>query len=168
MLIIIKKSKMENNNSLFKGTIVIILLALLACAGIFTYQYVHNNYQEKELVYEEEPVIISLEEAMNDFRIIRDLVQAEEVYYDLPEVIVEALFLKCGTMASVKDYVYEYNSNKPYYLSLQISKQLEKIGLIEKGVDGDKIDEVTIKTKLKQTDNNKSLPLNVKPDTIKQ
>lgn len=156
------------NSGLFKSIVILILLALLACAGICTYQYVNTNYQKEVVVYDEEPVVLSIEEAMNDFRIIKRVIEADKVYYDLPEVIVEALFKKCGTMASIVEYVDEYNSNKPYYISLQISKQLEKIGLVEKGVDGDKIDEVTIKTKLKEVVTNKSTPLNVKPDTTKQ
>lgn len=161
---------MENNNGgLFKGIIVMILLALLACAAISTVKYVCGNYNENvepfeiEMI-EEEPM--SLEEAMIEFRILKQMVVAEDVYYNLPEVIVEELFKKCGTMLPVKDYVEEYNNNKSYYISLQISKQLQKIGLVDKGVDGDNIDEITVKTKLKKPVNTSSAPLNVKPDTI--
>lgn len=168
MLVIIKKSiKMENNNGLFKSIVIMILLALLICAGICTYQYV-NTSKENVVVYEEEPCALTLEEAMNEFRIVKEISNAEEIYYNLPESIVEALFKQCGTMASITDYVDEYNRNKSYYISLQISKQLEKIGLIEEGIDNDKIKEVTVKTKLKKETCENIPPLNVKPDTTKQ
>lgn len=156
---------MENNNRLFKGIVVMILLALLTCAGICTYQYV-NTSKENVVVYEEEPCALTLEEAMNEFRIMKECFKCENIYFNLPESIAEALFKQCGTMASITDYVDEYNRNKSYYISLQISKQLQKIGLGDKGVDGDNIDEITVKTKLKKPVNTSSVPLNVKPDTI--
>lgn len=156
---------MENNNGLFKGIIIMILLALLTCAGICTYQYV-NTSKENVVVYEEEPCALTLEEAMNEFRIMKECFKCENIYFNLPESIAEALFKQCGTMASITDYVDEYNRNKSYYISLQISKQLQKIGLGDKGVDGDNIDEITVKTKLKKPVNTSSAPLNVKPDTI--
>lgn len=156
---------MENNNRLFKGIVVMILLALLTCAGICTYQYV-NTSKENVVVYEEEPCALTLEEAMNEFRIMKECFKCENIYFNLPESIAEALFKQCGTMASITDYVDEYNRNKSYYISLQISKQLQKIGLGDKGVDGDNIDEITVKTKLKKPVNTSSTPLNVKPDTI--
>ena len=99
---------------------------------------------------------------------MKEISNAEEIYYNLPESIIEALFKQCGTMASITDYVDEYNRNKSYYISLQISKQLEKIGLIEEGIDNDKIKEVTVKTKLKKETCENIPPLNVKPDTTKQ
>ena len=166
LVIILKSIKMENSNSLFKGIIIMILLGILACAAICTVEYVRDNYHE-DLSYEvsDEPLEMSIEEAVNEFLLLQKIHKAENTYLELPVVIVEDLFKKLGTACPIVDYVSEYEQNKAYYISLQISDQIKKIGLKEKGIDGDNIEEVTIKTKLKSV---KEPPLNldVKPELI--
>ena len=157
---------MESKSNFFKGSIIVILLLLLTCAGICTHKYISQPLSSETYVCEDTAVILPItkEEAMKEYLETKEFNRCFDVYMKLPEVIVSSLFDKLGTEASVEDYVYEYEKNKEYYISLQVSNILEKIGLKDKGVDGDKIKQVQVKTELKES---QDLPvqLKVNPDS---
>ena len=122
---------MESKSNFFKGSIIVILLLLLTCAGICTHKYISQPPSTETYVCEDTAVILPItkEEAMKEYLETKEFNRCFDVYMKLPEVIVSSLFDKLGTEAFVEDYVYEYEKNKEYYISLQVSNILEKIGL---------------------------------------
>lgn len=150
------KMENEHNHCTFKGIVITILLLLLVCAGICTYKYINgeipditqtsNSLENVEFETESLPTV---EQAMQEWKDLREYSRCHEVYMSLPPEIMQALFEKLGTLLPIRDYVYEYENNREYYISLQIAKQLEKSGIDNIGVDGERIEKVKIKTELK-------------------
>lgn len=146
----------EHNHCTFKGIVITILLLLLVCVGICTYKYINgeipditqtsNSLENVEFETESLPTV---EQAMQEWKDLREYSRCHEVYMSLPPEIMQALFDKLGTLLPIRDYVYEYENNREYYISLQIAKQLEKSGIDNIGVDGERIEKVKIKTELK-------------------
>lgn len=155
---------MENQSSgAFKGFVAVILLLLGVCAGICTYKYVKGEFIESEM-----EAVPTVEEAMQEWNDLKESSRCYEVYSNFPPEIMQALFEKLGTQEPVRSYVYEYERNREYYISLQIAKQLEKQGLDNPGVDGKRIEGVEITTKLKEKVPPEKVPIPAKAakDTI--
>lgn len=147
----------EQSSSAFKGIVVTILLLLLVCASICTYKYVKGEIpgviqtsSTNDEFESQTEAIPTVEEAMQEWNDTKEISRCYEVYSNFPPAIMQALFEKLGTQQPVRDYVYEYERNREYYISLQIAKQLEKQGLNDPGVDGKRIEGVEITTKLKE------------------
>lgn len=148
---------MENQSSgAFKGFVAVILLLLGVCAGICTYKYVKGEipniiqFATEEFIESEMEAVPTVEEAMQEWNDLKESSRCYEVYSNFPPAIMQALFEKLGTQEPVRSYVYEYERNREYYISLQIAKQLEKQGLDNPGVDGKRIEGVEITVKLKE------------------
>lgn len=164
----------EHNSGAFKATVVTVLLLLLVCAGVSTYKYVKgdipgvtNPTYVDASDYEAVPTV---EEAMQEWNDTKEISRCYEVYASLPPVIMQALFEKLGTQEPVKKYVYEYERNREYYISMQIAEQLKEQGLNDPGVDGKRIKGVEIKTELKEqpAPEKTPIPAIAKKDTIVQ
>lgn len=150
---------MENERSCeaFKGAIVTILLLLFVCAGICTYKYVKGEIpyitQDDSSIDEvnsDTVEIPTVDEAMKEWQEIKEYNRCCEIYFEFPPEIMRALFEKLGTQELIRNYVYEYELNREYYISLQIAEQLKRNGLENPGIDGKRIENVEIKTKLKE------------------
>lgn len=165
----------EQGSGAFKGFVSVVLVLLLVCAGICTYKYVKGeipgvtqNSTTEEFIESEMQAVPTVEEAMQEWNDLKESSRCYEVYSNFPPEIMQALFEKLGTQEPVKRYVYEYERNREYYISLQIAKQLEKQGLDNPGVDGKRIEGVEITTKLKEEKKPEKVPIPAKAakDTI--
>lgn len=165
----------EQGSGVFKGFVSVGLVLLLVCAGICTYKYVKGeipgvtqNSTTEEFIESEMQAVPTVEEAMQEWNDLRESSRCYEVYSNFPPAIMQALFEKLGTQEPVRSYVYEYERNREYYISLQIAKQLEKQGLDNPGVDGKRIGGVEITTKLKEKVPPEKVPIPAKAakDTI--
>lgn len=165
----------EQGSGAFKGFVSVVLVLLLVCAGICTYKYVKGeipgvtqNSTTEEFIESEMQAVPTVEEAMQEWNDLKESSRCYEVYSNFPPAIMQALFEKLGTQEPVKSYVYEYERNREYYISLQIAKQLEKQGLDNPGVDGKRIEGVEITTKLKKEKEPEKIPIPAKAakDTI--
>lgn len=123
----------EQGSGVFKGFVSVVLVLLLVCAGICTYKYVKGEIPE-EFIESEMQAVPTVEEAMQEWNDLKESSRCYEVYSNFPPAIMQALFEKLGTQEPVRSYVYEYERNREYYISLQIAKQLEKQGLDNPGV----------------------------------
>lgn len=120
--------KEDLNRSIVFKTIVILLLAcLVAVAGYFAYDKYQQNKYELIPIDEIAPDTISVDEAVEMFK--GDVIY--EINYDkylkLSPIIIRAIYNRIGTDVGVNDIIKEYESNKPYYISLQIQEQLPKV-----------------------------------------
>lgn len=165
----------EQGSGVFKGFVSVVLVLLLVCAGICTYKYVKGeipgvtqNSTTEEFIESEMQAVPTVEEAMQEWNDLKESSRCHEVYSNFPPEIMQALFEKLGTQEPVKKYVYEYERNREYYISLQIAEQLKHQGLNNPGVDGKRIEGVEITTKLKKEKEPEKVPIPAKAakDTI--
>lgn len=146
----------ENKSSVFKGTMITIMLLLLACAGLNTYKYVTgNNIPDitQSSVNEEvstTEAVPTVEEAMIEWQDLKEHERCYEIYMNFPPEIMQALFEKLGTQENIRKYVYEYERNREYYVSLQIVNQLNKTGLEDPGIDGSRIKKAKVQVELEK------------------
>lgn len=147
----------ENKSSVFKGTMITIMLLLLACVGLNTYKYVTGNnipditqssVNEEEISTMEK--IPTVEEAMIEWQDLKEHERCYEIYMNFPPEIMQALFEKLGTQENIRKYVYEYERNREYYVSLQIVNQLNKTGLEDPGIDGNRIKKAKVQVELEK------------------
>lgn len=117
-----------------------------------------------DIIEPEEEVIevqdLTIEQAMQNFKDEVKFSEDYAIYVTFPPAIMQELFTRLGTNKSVSEYVAEYQKNREYYISKQIGNQLEETGLKVKGPDGDKIEKIEIKTKLK-SEQDEPIPINV-------
>lgn len=146
----------ENKSSVFKGTMITIMLLLLACVGLNTYKYVTgNNIPDitQSSVNEEvstTEAVPTVEEAMIEWQDLKEHERCYEIYMNFPPEIIQALFEKLGTQENIRKYVYEYERNREYYVSLQIVNQLNKTGLEDPGIDGSRIKKAKVQVELEK------------------
>lgn len=141
----------ENNNSTaWKVTVVVLLLAIV---GVLTWNYFGDNIK-KHVDASDVPSIVStmetaptVDEAMKIRANQLEAWRCESVYAEIPAPIMRAIYTKLGTQESIQTYVYEYELNEPYYISMYVSEKA-KISIDRNTAN--KIEEVGIKTKLKE------------------
>lgn len=147
----------ENKSSVFKGTMITIMVLLLACVGLNTYKYVTGNdipnitqtsVNEEVSTMETVPTV---EEAMIEWQDLKEHERCYEIYMNFPPEIMQALFKKLGTQENIRKYVYEYERNREYYVSLQIVNQLNKTGLEDPGIDGNRIKKAKVQVELEKS-----------------
>ena len=87
----------ENKSSAFKGTMITIMLLLLACVGLNTYKYVTGNnipnitqssVNEEVSTVEAVPTV---EEAMIEWQDLKEHERCYEIYMNFPPEIMQAL-----------------------------------------------------------------------------
>lgn len=148
----------ENKSNVFKGTMITIMVLLLACVGLNTYKYVTGNdipnittqsSASEEISTME--AIPTVEEAMIEWQDLKEHERCYEIYMNFPPEIMQALFEKLGTQENIRKYVYEYERNREYYVSLQIVNQLNKTGLEDPGIDGNRIKKAKVQVELEKS-----------------
>lgn len=147
----------ENKSNVFKGTMITIMVLLLACVGLNTYKYVTGNNipnittqssASEEISTME--AIPTVEEAMIEWQDLKEHERCYEIYMNFPPEIMQALYEKLGTQENIRKYVYEYERNREYYVSLQIVNQLNKTGLEDPGIDGKRIKKAKVQVELEK------------------
>ena len=146
----------ENKSNVFKGTMITIMVLLLACVGLNTYKYVTGNNipditQSSVNEVSTMEAIPTVEEAMIEWQDLKEHERCYEIYMNFPPEIMQALFEKLGTQENIRKYVYEYERNREYYVSLQIVNQLNKTGLEDPGIDGNRIKKAKVQVELEKS-----------------
>lgn len=146
----------ENKSNVFKGTMITIMVLLLACVGLNTYKYVTGNdipnitqssINEEVSTMETVPTV---EEAMAEWQDLKEHDRCYEIYMNFPPIIMQTLYEKLGTQENIRKYVYEYERNREYYVSIQIANQLNKTGLEDPGIDGTRIKKAKVQVELEK------------------
>lgn len=159
----------ENKSNVFKGIMITIMVLLLACVGLNTYKYVTGNdipnITTQSSITEETSTmeaVPTVEEAMAEWQDLKEHERCYEIYMNFPPEIMQALYEKLGTQENIRKYVYEYERNREYYVSLQIANQLNKTGLEDPGIDGKRIKKAKVQVELEKLQHD-TTPIKAEP-----
>lgn len=151
----------SSNNYTFLGVCLLILAAVIVAASIV---YLKKDEINKRLNESEiemncdvgQLIPLTVEEAVEAFKIEKrdDLLYRR--YVALDPIIIEAIYTKIGTTATLYQIMSEYEANKGYYLSLQASHELPEINM--NGPDKDKV-RLSVTATVDTTDTEKKIPI---------
>ena len=151
----------SSNNHIFLSVCLLVLAAVIVAASIV---YLKKDEINKRLDESEvemncdvgELVPLTVEEAVEAFKIEKrdDLLYRR--YVALDPIIIEAIYTKIGTIATLHQIMSEYEANKGYYLSLQASHELPEINM--NGPDKDKV-RLSVTATVDTTDTEKKIPI---------
>lgn len=151
----------SSNNYTFLGVCLLILAAAIIVASIVFLKKDEINKRLNESNIEmncdvEQFVPLTVEEAVEAFKIEKrdDLLYRR--YVALDPIIIEAIYTKIGTTATLYQIMSEYEANKGYYLSLQASHELPEINM--NGPDKDKV-RLSVTATVDTTDTEKKIPI---------
>lgn len=151
----------SSNNYTFLGVCLLILAATIVAASIIFLKKdeINKRLNESEIEMNcnvEEFVPLTVEEAVECFKIEKrdDLLYRR--YVALDPIIIEAIYTKIGTTATLYQIMSEYEANKGYYLSLQASHELPEINM--NGPDKDKV-RLSVTATVDTTDTEKKIPI---------
>lgn len=151
----------SSNNYTFLGVCLLILAAAITAASIVFLKKDEINKRLNESNIEmnydvEQFVPLTVEEAVEAFKIEKrdDLLYRR--YVALDPIIIEAIYTKIGTTATLYQIMSEYEANKGYYLSLQASHELPEINM--NGPDKDKV-RLSVTATVDTTDTEKKIPI---------
>lgn len=151
----------SSNNYTFLGVCLLILAAAITVASIVFLMKDEINKRLNESNIEmncdvEQFVPLTVEEAVEAFKIEKrdDLLYRR--YVALDPIIIEAIYTKIGTTATLYQIMSEYEANKGYYLSLQASHELPEINM--NGPDKDKV-RLSVTATVDTTDTEKKIPI---------
>lgn len=151
----------SSNNYTFLGVCLLILAAAITAASIVFLKKDEINKRLNESNIEmncdvEQFVPLTVEEAVEAFKIEKrdDLLYRR--YVALDPIIIKAIYTKIGTTATLYQIMSEYEANKGYYLSLQASHELPEINM--NGPDKDKV-RLSVTATVDTTDTEKKIPI---------
>lgn len=151
----------SSNNYTFLGVCLLILAATIVTASIVFLKKDEINKRLNESNIEmncdvEQFIPLTVEEAVEAFKIEKrdDLLYRR--YVALDPIIIEAIYTKIGTTATLYQIMSEYEANKGYYLSLQASHELPEINM--NGPDKDKV-RLSVTATVDTTDTEKKIPI---------
>lgn len=155
---------MEENSNKSYAWLCVCLIALafsiIAASIVFLKKDEINKRLDKSEVEMncdvEELVPLTVEEAVEAFKIEKrdDLLYRR--YVALDPIIIEAIYTKIGTTATLYQIMSEYEANKGYYLSLQASHELPEINM--NGPDKNKV-KLSVTATVDTTDTEKKIPI---------
>lgn len=140
----------KNSSGVFKATMIVIGLALIALVGFLAWeQYRENACLNDQPVGIATEVVPTVDEAVDLF--INDVQSYNryEKYIRLSPTILRAIFTKIGTQPTVKEIMNEYETNKSYYLSLQAAEAIGEIDM--PGPDAKSIKKISTTVELDTT-----------------
>lgn len=132
----------KSSSGVFKTTMIVIGLALIALVGFLAWE----QYKENKCLTEE-PVEVSVQTPPSVDTAVQWFIQdvqsknREERYHQLSPTIVRAIFEKIGTLPSIDEVMTEYEANKAYYLSLQAAEAIGNVDM--PGPDAKKIKSIS-------------------------
>lgn len=142
----------ENKTSLAGVWTAIILLAFMLIGGIAYMKYIHSDTTENVVVEQTknspEYTIPTVEEKLVEHAEIVRETKYYDTYLALPDIILEAIYHQKGTNITPTEVAEEYLRNREFYLSVQLSKEIDKIKLT--GPDAGEISQVELKTILRK------------------
>lgn len=158
---IMENNSSSSNNHIFLSVCLLILAAVIIAASIVYLKKDEINKRLNKSEVEincdvEQFVPLTVEEAVEAFKIEKrdDLLYRR--YVALDPIIIEAIYTKIGTTATLYQIMSEYEANKSYYLSLQASHELPEINM--NGPDKDKV-RLSVTATVDTTDTEKKIPV---------
>lgn len=154
--------KGDGTNSAWKATMLVLVAIVIVLLSMVVYsEYKGSKVFEKLTNGELNPVStesITVEDRMQQFNAEVEDTRMYDVYLSLPPVIIEGILTKLGAKADYRDIVREYYKNREFWISTQVSKQVEPALT---GPDANNIERIEVKTILKEEkpDPGKAVPL---------
>lgn len=118
-----------------------------------------------------EQALPTVKEATTSFLEAKNAYTVEQIYFALPEATYVTIVNRIGTNATMEEIVNEYQRNKQYYISLQLSETIGSIPI--EGPDAKNVESVNMNVTLKSPDTTKvpttveQIPAPVAPAHIK-
>ena len=107
-----------------------------------------------------EQALPTVKEATASFMEAKNAYTVEQIYFALPEATYVTIVNRIGTNATMEEVVKEYQRNKTYYISLQLSETIGSIPI--EGPDAKNVESVNMDITLKTPDTAK-VPVTVAP-----
>lgn len=107
-----------------------------------------------------EQALPTVKEATTSFMEAKNAYTVEQIYFALPEATYVTIVNRIGTNATMEEVVNEYQRNKTYYISLQLSETIGSIPI--EGPDAKNVESVNMDITLKSPDTTK-VPVTVAP-----
>ena len=111
-----------------------------------------------------EQALPTVKEATASFMEAKNAYTVEQIYFALPEATYVTIVNRIGTNATMEEVVKEYQRNKTYYISLQLSETIGNIPI--EGPDANNVESVNMAINLKSPDTTK-VPVTVVPPPTK-
>ena len=111
-----------------------------------------------------EQALPTVKEATASFMEAKNAYTVEQIYFALPEATYATIVNRIGTNATMEEVVKEYQRNKTYYISLQLSETIGSIPI--EGPDANNVESVNMAINLKSPDTTK-VPVTVVPPPTK-
>lgn len=111
-----------------------------------------------------EQALPTVKEATASFMEAKNAYTVEQIYFALPEATYVTIVNRIGTNATMEEVVNEYQRNKQYYISLQLSETIGSIPI--EGPDANNVESVNMAINLKSPDTTK-VPVTVVPPPTK-
>lgn len=111
-----------------------------------------------------EQALPTVKEATTSFMEAKNAYTVEQIYFALPEATYVTIVNRIGTNATMEEVVKEYQRNKTYYISLQLSETIGNIPI--EGPDANNVESVNMAINLKSPDTTK-VPVTVVPPPTK-
>lgn len=107
-----------------------------------------------------EQALPTVKEATTSFMEAKNAYTVGQIYFALPEATYVTIVNRIGTNATMEEVVKEYQRNKTYYISLQLSETIGSIPI--EGPDANNVESVNMDITLKAPDTAK-VPVTVAP-----
>lgn len=107
-----------------------------------------------------EQALPTVKEATASFMEAKNAYTVGQIYFALPEATYVTIVNRIGTNATMEEVVKEYQRNKTYYISLQLSETIGSIPI--EGPDANNVESVNMDITLKAPDTAK-VPVTVAP-----
>ena len=141
-----------------KGKNLIITLCIVTICGLLA--YVGFNVLKKDVTELKTEQVQTVEQNVASFIDAKNAYTVEQVYFALPETTFATIVTRIGTTATKEEIVAEYQRNKEYYLSMQLSEKIGEIPI--EGPDAKNVESANISVQLKEPDTTK-IPVIVAP-----
>ena len=136
------------------GLIIAMLLSLVLISC--------DAFKKKPAVIEQ--ALPTVKEATTSFMEAKNAYTVGQIYFALPEATYATIVNRIGTNATMEEVVKEYQRNKTYYISLQLSETIGNIPI--EGPDANNVESVNMAINLKSPDTTK-VPVTVVPPPTK-
>lgn len=121
-----------------------------------------DAFKKKPTVIEQ--ALPTVKEATASFMEAKNAYTVGQIYFALPEATYVTIVNRIGTNATMEEVVKEYQRNKTYYISLQLSETIGSIPI--EGPDAKNVESVNMDITLKAPDTAK-VPVTVVPPPTK-
>lgn len=144
-----------------KGKSLIITLCIVAICGLLA--YIGYNTFKKDVTELKTETVQTVDQSVAAFIASKNAYTVEQVYFALPETTFATIVTRIGTTATKEEIVAEYQRNKEYYLSLQLSEKIGEVPI--EGPDAKNVESASITVQLKGPDTTKVpiIPATVEP-----